>query len=707
MDRLGGVVLQPQQGMYDQVVWGDISGDKWVLDTVSAGLAIPLPELPAQGPETYPFSKLQGYQADLILKDFLAKGFIQQAIPCTGQFISPYFLVDKASGEPRFILDLSWLNKNIPDLPFKLESLDNVQSLLEQGAWMAKLDLQDAYYSVRIRSQDRKLLRFWWGGVLMEFLVMPNGLKCAPYVFTMVLKPIVGYLRSLGLRLIIYLDDLWVTSKDQALLQEQMHLAVATFQRLGFQINRKKSVLIPGQELEFLGFIIHSPSLTYRFRQEKLDQILSLCRDLYQQEEVVIRDLARLLGLLQAADRALVVARLHYRSLQCHQIRAIYQLMQEPSRLPMHVNLKHCYSMSCRLPEVARKELKWWLDNLLLLPPGKIREQECDLELFSDACLTGWGAECGGEGIQGKWGPPQQGLDINHLEFLAVTKALDYFTTRLKGVRVKVRVDNETVKWYVKKMGGTKSWSLVELALAFWELALSRDLQIEVEYISTKENLAADLYSRVTMDPRLVWSLNEQVFRNLALRWGQPSIDLFASAGNKKVPRYLSWLRDELAVGQDAFSHNWGREDLPYAFPNFNAIARVLDYLRKFPETVLILIAPVWRTRPWYPMILELLVDVPLLSESEPGGDSGSEPGTPPPESVREAPTCGMEAFLQTCRSEGFSEPACQLMASRWAPGTQRTYNSAWKVWLGWCAGRDCCPLSPSLRRIVSQERHK
>ena len=230
---------------------------------------------------------------------------------------------------------------------------------------------------------------------------MPNGLKCAPYVFTMVLKPIVGYLRSLGLRLIIYLDDLWVTSKDQALLQEQMHLAVATFQRLGFQINRKKSVLIPGQELEFLGFIIHSPSLTYRLRQEKLDQILSLCRDLYQQEEVVIRDLARLLGLLQAADRALVVARLHYRSLQCHQIRAINQLMQEPSRLPMHVKLKHCYSMSCRLPEVARKELKWWLDNLLLLPPGKIREQECDLELFSDACLTGWAGPFFFHGVTG------------------------------------------------------------------------------------------------------------------------------------------------------------------------------------------------------------------------------------------------------------------------------------------------------------------
>ena len=89
-------------------------------------------------------------------------------------------------------------------------------------------------------------------------------------------------------------------------------------------------------------------------RQGKLDQIHSQCRDLWPQEEVVIRDLARLLGLLQPADRALVVARLHYWSLQCHQIKALKQLMQEPSGWPMHAKLKHCYSMSCHLPEVAR-----------------------------------------------------------------------------------------------------------------------------------------------------------------------------------------------------------------------------------------------------------------------------------------------------------------------------------------------------------------
>jgi len=92
-----------------------------------------------------------------------------------------------------------------------------------------------------------------------------------------------------------------------------------------------------------------------------------------------------------------------------------------------------------------------------------------------------------------------------------------------------------------------------------------------------------------------------------------PSIDLFATAGNTRVPRFLSWLREETAVGVDAFAHSWGREVLPYAFPPFSLVGKVLDYLQGFPMVSLILIAPVWKTRPWYPILLNLLVDLPVL----------------------------------------------------------------------------------------------
>ena len=54
---------------------------------------------------------------------------------------------------------------------------------------MAAIDLQDAYYSIPIRSLDGKFLRFIWEGTLYEFTCLPNGLSCAPRIFTKILKP--------------------------------------------------------------------------------------------------------------------------------------------------------------------------------------------------------------------------------------------------------------------------------------------------------------------------------------------------------------------------------------------------------------------------------------------------------------------------------------------------------------------------------------
>ena len=54
---------------------------------------------------------------------------------------------------------------------------------------MAAIDLQDAYYSIPFRSLDGKFLRFIWEGTSYEFTCLPNGLSCAPRIFTKILKP--------------------------------------------------------------------------------------------------------------------------------------------------------------------------------------------------------------------------------------------------------------------------------------------------------------------------------------------------------------------------------------------------------------------------------------------------------------------------------------------------------------------------------------
>ena len=111
---------------------------------------------------------------------------------------------------PSSILNLKRFNAFLAYNHFKMEGLDCVKCLIERGDWMVKLDLQDAYYLVAVSSKHCKFLRFYWKGSLYEYICFPFGLFSAPRTFTKLTKSVVAQLRGLGIRLIIYLDDLLI-----------------------------------------------------------------------------------------------------------------------------------------------------------------------------------------------------------------------------------------------------------------------------------------------------------------------------------------------------------------------------------------------------------------------------------------------------------------------------------------------------------------
>ena len=52
---------------------------------------------------------------------------------------------------------------------------------------------------------------------------------------------------------------------------------------------------------------------------------------------------------------------------------------------------------------------------------------------------------------------------------------------------------------------------------------------------------------------------------------------------------------------------------LPYAFPLFSMISRVLLKIKQECHPLLILIAPIWSTQPWYPELSDLCVKEAVL----------------------------------------------------------------------------------------------
>lgn len=61
-------------------------------------------------------------------------------------------------------------------------------------------------------------------------------------------------LRELGLRLIIYIDDILVLAETESLLRDHVTAVVYLLENLEFVINYPKSELTPVQEIKFLGF---------------------------------------------------------------------------------------------------------------------------------------------------------------------------------------------------------------------------------------------------------------------------------------------------------------------------------------------------------------------------------------------------------------------------------------------------------------------
>ena len=252
------------------------------------------------------------------------------------------------------MINLKGLNNFVKTGHFKMEGLHILPDLIQPMDWMVKLDLKDAYLQVPIHKEHQGRLQFRWEHKLYQFVCLPFGLTSAPRVFTKIMKPVVGMLRQLGIRLIIYLDDILIMHQSREQLILLIPSVCQIFQALGLMVNREKSQLTPQQEIEFLGFLVNSASLHLAFPPKKMRKIQQDARTLINRQVVSIRDLARFVGKASASARAIWQAPLHYRALQ----NMIHSVTGEDQSL---VNRMSRFNVNLQLTLEAERDLQWWI----------------------------------------------------------------------------------------------------------------------------------------------------------------------------------------------------------------------------------------------------------------------------------------------------------------------------------------------------------
>ena len=91
-----------------------------------------------------------------------------------------------------------------------MEGLHCLQYVLQRRDYIYKIALKDAYFSMSLHKDSRKLVPFLRAGHLFEFLWLCFGLEAAPRIFTKLLKVLISVLRRLMIRVVIYLDNLLI-----------------------------------------------------------------------------------------------------------------------------------------------------------------------------------------------------------------------------------------------------------------------------------------------------------------------------------------------------------------------------------------------------------------------------------------------------------------------------------------------------------------
>ncbi|VDH88857.1 Hypothetical predicted protein [Mytilus galloprovincialis] len=258
----------------------------------------------------------------------------------------------------------------------------------------------------------------------------------------------------------------------------------------------------------------------------------------------------------------------------------------------------------------SKNEIFWWIQNVVKENGNPIRHEEDKIYLETDASHLGWGAVCGKSNTQGRWSPQESVLHINILELKAIYFALKSLCKDCHDIHIIIHTDSSTAVSYINNVGGSVT-TLLEIVKQVWLWCSDRKIFVTAVHIPGKDNIGPDNLSRIFNDSS-EWKLKEAVFKKVCSHFYTPNIDLFASRINKHLDCYVSWFPDPEAFATDAFSFSWNIFE-PYIFPPFSLTGKILQKVEGDKVRKALLIVPFWPTQSWFPKLLEMLIDFPVV----------------------------------------------------------------------------------------------
>lgn len=507
--------------------------------------------------------------------------------------ISPINIVPKKDNKYRLVINLRLLNSHCDAPKFSNEDIRVVKQLIRVQDDLATIDLKDGFLHVPVEESCRDYLGFRWCDKFYRFTKLPFGLALSPYYFSKIIRPIIVYLRSQGIRVVAFVDDFLLMSEPSC-FTDHLDQVLDTLLELGWNVNLEKSSLLQRKEVKYLGYRVRSlgdsgyPEIS--ITGNRIRKLRRALQQALKTPTLSARRLASITGQCIAMSQVIMPAKLLLRS--------SYRLLKQRQHWESHLTLT----------KDVQQELRWWSQYVTDWNVCPIQIRPIQAQLVTDASHIAWGATLGDLHASGQWTPRLARHSSNYRELMAILMGLQTFRPVLEGVSLQILTDNITAMAYIVNKGGP-SKDLTQIAIAIWHLCHQKDIHIQASHIRGLDNTQADQLSRITDNYN--WQLHPQLFHLIDRTFGPHSIDRFASVVNTQLPRFNSRFWEPETEGIDALSQqNWG-EEMNFVNAPFRLLPEVISVIRsqKAEATV---IAPWWPGQFWFRNLMDMSICPPI-----------------------------------------------------------------------------------------------
>ena len=515
--------------------------------------------------------------------------------------------------KPRALWDGRYVNEFCMDVPFSMDNATKIAEVAWENVYFFKIDHKNGYQHVPLHRESWKFFGVFWRGEYYVFAVLPFGWKNSPVVYHSLTEAIAMYIRSLGIPMLVWIDDMcgmtqqqFKNFSDEEQFQSAMRAMVVTSWVLylaGYFLGLSKCSLIPEKFITYLGIDCDSRTQRFFVPNKRIEKYIPILNSLLQKTSVSYSEIESMVGKLVSLECA-VPAGMWYTRNQ-------YAAMQLSGLQPDARKRLKAVTMVYVTPKL-REEWHMWT-YFLQQNKGAPWRNFYNLYVNADVHSDASGRSFAGV-VDIPNGPTkitagefqdsmlQQDIQVKEGEALRSTLAMIVreMPSLVQGKTLVCKIDNQVLKAVLERKGTSHNLALNEIGKSIYWLMERGQFFLSCEYVKSELNVS-DVYTRES--PGLEASLTISAFTTIWNYFGPFQWDLMATSANVNKDlqgnplMFFSRFYDENSNGVDVFKQQLHLLEDMFCFPPIPIVGRLLKHLEAQKVSCVLVLPKIWA--PW------------------------------------------------------------------------------------------------------------